>query len=253
MAEFNIYYSSAFNISAAGRHVYLYSPELEVGIGLGGIPVNPTYKPYIKVPGGLTTAQFGSITHNSGFITGLWNYEIYNIDCHSVLIDAFNEAGKRYPNKARKIERIDFRDTFAGDDSIMAAFRDFTMKTFAPKAFNARQCRMEVGRLVLDYAKAHHRFKSRTGNLVNSGQVRELDSALTEIFFDAKYTEYVENITNENFLWNAVRANENRIANIYFKQYEQAMQSSLYDTEKVVQELGELIIRKHMKEILGVK
>lgn len=91
------------------------------------------------------------------------------------------------------------------------------------------KAKADITKLVIDYAKLHHKFDSKSGNLERAIKVKEVEGGL-EFYLDVKMAEYANFIVTgvrkvngrpvrvktgaDNFLEEAVMKNETEIINI---------------------------------------
>lgn len=88
---------------------------------------------------------------------------------------------------------------------------------------------IEIGALINNYAKTHHRYKSRTGNLTQATQYNITQNIINEYINDiqASYGKYIsqgfKSWQPDPFIEHAIAANQDKIEEILVKHIDRAL------------------------------
>lgn len=253
MESVRIYRSSAFHLTNAFGHVYIYSPDTKTGIGMASLnpnvpnpgvdnPRNNSYRT-LKLPEGMTAKKFmKKVESYPGWHQGMWI--VYVNDCHTQLEKAIEYAGVPYEHKHA---RIDFSKTFTGDSYVADAAK-ISSKFFQSIVKKADKTRSEIAELIIKKAKSDHKFNNNTGRLSGSITYRH-NGNMTDVYASADYAEKVMVKTNNDFITDSAMKIQPQIEQIISRNIEQSLQEDQAELDRMVEDYGYKLLKNQFDQI----
>lgn len=248
-----VYFSPVGGVTSAVQHVFIYSPDQQTGrgsdfFGKGTQGLASLNNPSINI--NLTRSQYSKILSYPGWDRGI--FVPFINDCHVQLENAFDYAGVgyKYPNNNKVLVRINPKRTFEGNTSFAADLREIGYEFFNPREFNEESCSEEIARVIYNYVRNKHKYKSRSGTLNSSLRIQKQSSNITKVYFSAPYADAVLVKTKDPVFNDAVRNNEDNIKSIFQKHYERSIYANEHRISNMIERFGHRVFTNEFDKIL---